>query len=707
MKFFFEPAGIAVVGATPNPFKGGNAILKNLIQGYGGSVYPVNPRYDQIEGLTCYPSVRDIPGRPDLAIVFVPAGDVLTAVEDCAAKGIPGVMIESGGFGETGAGGRSLQEQLAALAKETGIRLWGPNCMGLVDAVRGYAFSFMDPVSFQGLVPGNVSLVVQSGLLSAGFLVDIMSHGVMGISKVCSVGNKIDVNECDLLAYLQADPDTQVVGFYLESISEGRRFIDLCRRSTKPVVVLKGGKSQKGAEAAMSHTASLAGNQRVIEGVLAQTGVVEARDFKQMMDLCRSLALYPRRPAGKGRVAVLTFSGGAGIVGADFLDQLGLAVADLSPSAREALQKFFPDWMPVNNPVDVWPAMEKNLVKGINVYSGALKAVLADPGVDAVLLLAFVSGNFRLALDMADLAAQAKAAGKPVFVWLLGQREEAYQFQADAREYGVPVFQELYRAVECLAAVLHQSRPGRADLAEPGRVLLPPDLDRILETGQGPLDEYGSKQVIRACGIPTVEEEIVESEETCAAVSDRLGYPLVMKGLVPGGVHKTEMGLVQLGVPDRPAALRTFRTLMRKMSGRGKVLVQQQAEGKVELILGLLRDAQFGPCVMFGLGGVLTEVLNDTVFAMAPLTQEDALGLISRIRGQKMLDGFRGQPPVDRKELARIIATLGEIGLRYPRIREIDINPLIVTRSGATAVDATIVLGNGDAPGQEMTDKIP
>ena len=246
MDFFFNPNGIAVVGATPNPSKGGFAILKNVMTGYKGNIYPVNPGYREIEGLQCYPSIRDIPGHVDLAIVFIPARQVPATVEECAAKGIPGVMIESGGFAETGQAGRDLQQSLKDMANRTGIRLWGPNCMGLVDAVRGYAFSFLDPVALQrGFLRGTVSLVVQSGMLSAGFLSDIMSNGVMGISKVCSVGNKMDVNECDLMAYLLQDADTAVIGLYLESFSDGRRFMELCRQSTKPVVVLKGEKVKK------------------------------------------------------------------------------------------------------------------------------------------------------------------------------------------------------------------------------------------------------------------------------------------------------------------------------------------------------------------------------------------------------------------------------------------------------------------------------
>jgi acyl-CoA synthetase (NDP forming) len=696
MDFFFNPGGIAVVGATPNPLKGGYAILKNIIIGYKGNIYPVNPRYQNIEGLQCYPSVSAIPGTVDLAIVFIPAHQVPATVEECAARGIRGVMIESGGFAETGQEGRSLQQSLKDTANRTGIRLWGPNCMGLVDAAHGYVFSFMNPASLQrGLLPGTVSLVVQSGMLSAGFLVDIMSHGVMGISKVCSIGNKIDVSENDLMAYLLQDPATAVVGLYLETFSDGRGFMELCRQSTKPVVVLTGGKSKKGAEAALSHTASLAGNHRIISGLLAQAGVIEARDFKQMTDICRSLAVVPSGTVNKqGRIAVLTFSGGSGILTSDFAEEFGLFIAELSSTTREALAHLFPDWMPVSNPVDLWPALEKHGGTDVNVYSLALSAVLADPNVDAVVLHAF-AGNPRLKIDIDDVAKQRHASGKPVFIWLLGRREEAFLFRIEALSYGIPVFEELYRAVECLSAVFHQRQADEIVIPSPvkgGASPLPRELNEILNTTSGTLNEYQSKRILRAHQIPTVEEEIIADASHCEKTARQIGFPLVMKGLQPGGVHKTELGLVHLNITTPEAALRTFDTLKKKMGTSGEVLIYKQVEGKIEIIAGLVRDPQFGPCVMLGIGGIMTEVFGDAVFAMAPLTHRGALELISRLRGQKLLNGFRGEPAVDREELARILVNLGNLGILYPGIQEIDVNPLIISKCGAVAVDATIIL---------------
>jgi acetate---CoA ligase (ADP-forming) len=695
MDFFFKPKSVAVIGASTNQLKGGNAIIKNLLTGFKGEIYPVNPKYTEIEGLKCYSSLRDIPSTVDMAIVFVPARQVIAAIEECIVKKIPGVMIQSGGFAETGFEGQVLQKKLIELAEKSGIRLWGPNCMGLVDAVNNNIFSFQAPLIAQkGYITGSVSLVVQSGLMSAGLLFDIMSNGIMGISKACSIGNKIDVNESDLLEYLINDPDTGVIGFYLEAISSGRRFIDLCRKCPKPIVVLKGGKSPKGAEAAMSHTASLAANHRVLAGVLAQAGVIEANDIKQMTDICRSLAAYPRHPEGTGRVAILSFSGGAGIVACDFIEQTHLSVASLSDQIQNALQRLFPAWMPATNPVDIWPAIEKNMGTGIDVYKESRQAVLADPGVDAVLQLSFAREGIQ-PLGLADIAAQARQTGKPVFIWLLGERDTVFHFQKEAMSAGVPVFQELYRAVECLDTVFRPRPSSNAlvpETANTSAASLSPHLYRLLESAHGPQDEYVSKQILGNYGIPVVEEKIADSIAECLEAADNLGYPLVMKGLVAGGIHKTEMGIVQLGISNRKEAADVFGALMEKMAGQGKVLLQQQVQGKVELIAGIIRDRQLGPCVMLGIGGIMAEVFNETIFALAPLSREDALKFIGRFRGQKLLDGFRGTPPADRDKLAALLIALGNVGIANPHIKEIDINPLIITASGAVAVDATIVL---------------
>ena len=452
MDFFFNPTGIALLGATANEKKGGFSILKNLMTGFSGHIYPVNPRYTEINGLPCYANINQVPDPVDMAIIFVPAPVVPEVVQACADRGIPGVIIQSAGFAETGEKGKELQNQLAEISRRTGIRIWGPNCMGLVDVVHKNVFSFVTPSIWdEGLLSGNISLIVQSGMLSAGFLIDMMTRDKLGVSKACSIGNKMDVNECDILEYLLADPDTAVVGLYLESIEEGRRFFEICKNATKPVVVLQGGKSEKGARAAMGHTASMACNSAIMKGALAQAGVVQADDFRQMIDFSRTLALFPNLPRRRpGRIAIATFSGGAGIVSSDLLDHYELALADLSRDTLKSLKGVFPEWMPPSNPIDLWPAIERNGVD--KAYGQTVDAVCADPGVDAVFLHAFV-GGLIWRMKLKPIVETAMKAGKPIFFWLIGNENNTRHFQEEARQLKVPVFRELSRAVECMAAV--------------------------------------------------------------------------------------------------------------------------------------------------------------------------------------------------------------------------------------------------------------
>lgn len=457
MDCFFNPEGIALVGATANPNKGGFSILNNLKTGFKGPIYPVNPSYAELDGLPCYSSVRDVPDPLDLVIVFVPAPIVLPVVRECVDRGISGVIIESAGFAESGETGKNMQDQLTAIARESDIRIWGPNCMGVVDAIRKHVFSFVSPAIWDnGLSEGDVSLIVQSGMLSGGFLIDLMTHGIMGISKVCSIGNKSDVDECDILEYLIEDNKTNAIGLYLESVGNGRRFFDACRNTGKPIVFLKGGKSKKGAVAAMSHTASLSGNGAVLSGAMDQAGVVRANDFFQMMDLTRSLSIYPepldRKP---GRVAIVTYTGAAGIVSADFMDRHRLEVADLSEDARNILESVYPEWMPVSNPIDLWPAIEHSGVE--RAYGESIRAVCNDSGVDAILFHIFL-GGFVTQFNLQPAIKAAREAGKPIFFWLLGKKELVESFQKEARDLGVPVFRELSRAVECMAAVLTRNK---------------------------------------------------------------------------------------------------------------------------------------------------------------------------------------------------------------------------------------------------------
>jgi acetyltransferase len=696
MEFFFRPKGIAVIGATPSRQKGGNLIVLNLKAGYSGQVYPVNPRYEEIEGLPCYPSVEAVPDPVDLAIVFVAAHMVPQVIADCAKRNIPGVMIQSAGFAETGAAGKALQQQIRAIAEKNGIRLWGPNCMGLVDTHNRFVFSTVTPAIWDtGLTAGNVSLIAQSGMLAGAFLIDLMSHGTMGIAKVCSIGNKMDVDENDLLEWLIHDPDTAAIGLYLESLTDCRRFMALCRRTPKPVVILNGGKTAGGAAAAQSHTASLSAGGALMAGAMAQAGVVTADGFYQLADFSRTLGMYAHLPHRTGnRVAVLTYTGAAGIVSADIMDRHGLELSQFSDTTLKTLQTVFPEWMPPANPVDMWPGIILNGSK--KTYETAMQAVCTDPAVDAVFVHCF-AGGFSLEVDLEKLADTAREAGKPVFCWISGERDRVYRFQKTAQSLGVPVFREVMRAVECMGMLLNRPCPGtktdpKTSAEDDIRRLTQDPCLAVLTSGTGALDEVVSKQVLGACGIPVVEEKQVTSFEEAQRAAADFGFPVVVKGMVPGVAHKTESRLVHLGLASDRDLETAVTTLQKTMEGCGHLLVQKQVPGKIELVAGFVRDPRLGPCVMCGLGGIFAEALNDTVFGVAPLTLADALAMIGRLRCRTMLDGYRGYDPVDKNALARILVTLGNLGCAYPAIQEVDINPLIIHKRDPIAVDALVVL---------------
>lgn len=459
MDFFFNPNGIAVVGATPEPHSGGRNLLANLTFGYQGPVYPVNPKYDEILGLKCYPRISEINGPLDLAIIFVPARIVPQVLEECAAKGVPGVIIESGGFAEVGPEGKALQDRCLAIARKGGIRIWGPNCMGLIDTEKRYVFSFVIPQDMQEAIrPGHISLMVQSGLLSGGFIITLMGNKTLGLAKVCSIGNKCDVSENELLEYFLKDSTTKVICLYLESFVNGSRFFELAASSEKPIVVLKGGKTPSGAKASFSHTASLAGNYELIRGILRQARVIEADDFFEMMDIARVLekGFHIQRPhEGQPRIAILTYSGASGIVTLDHMEKYGLTLANLSPQTRKRLEELSPDWMPINNPVDYWPAMEKN--GPVLAYKKALSALHDDPDVDGIIVHIYAGHGIWL-LDPKEILSGVKSPRKPILFWLIGPESIRDATRLPLEEESWPTFYEIGRTVRAMASLFERMR---------------------------------------------------------------------------------------------------------------------------------------------------------------------------------------------------------------------------------------------------------
>ncbi len=448
MDFFFDPESIAVIGASADPSKVGYYILRNAVGGFKGKIYAVNPRYDSIMDVPCYPDVSSIPEPFEMALYFIPARFLPDTIRACAKKGVKGIIIESAGFAEVGDEGKQLQEESVQLAREHNIRLWGPNCMGLIDGYKRHVFSFlMSDQVWDLLKPGNASFIVQSGMLSAGFLLMMLERGGIGISKMCSIGNKCDVQETELLEYLIHDESTGVIGMYIESIVDPKGFMELARSTRKPIVLLKGGQSPAGAKAAASHTASMAGNHEILRHAFRQCGIIEVSDVNELMDFVRGFSKTQLLSHDAG-TAIVSFSGAGGIITSDMLYKKGLPVAELTDESLKALEEVFPEWMAPSHPVDIWPAIEKFGYE--KVYSRTIEILKNDPNVDSLIVHLFAS---RMKLEhIIDLVSMKDVHGKPVIAWITGNGEKLHTFKRELEDVGIPVFEEMTRGVDFLAA---------------------------------------------------------------------------------------------------------------------------------------------------------------------------------------------------------------------------------------------------------------
>jgi acetyltransferase len=450
LDYFFHPKSVAVIGASSNTSKGGYHILKNLTMGFKGKIYPVNKSYTEILGMPCYPDIASIPGNIDLAIYFIPSKGLPHAVTECAKKGVKGIIIESGGFNEAGEEGRKLQKHALENAAKAGIRLWGPNCMGFIDAHRTHVFSFIHSSVWSDVLrAGNVGLIVQSGMLSAGFLLHALQEGIMGVSKVCSIGNKCDINENDILEYLVKDKETEVIACYLESFVDGRKFLSLAKKTKKPIIVLMGGRSSEGAKATQSHTASLSGNYRIASSAFRQAGIIEVSDPGELTDMARAFSkMMPCHPSGG--TAILTFSGAAGAVTTDLMSDCGLPLARLSEQTLDFIADLFPPWNRPDHPLDLWIAIERHGYE--KVFHRSFEAVMNDPGVDSVIFHSYATPLIGKEF-FDELAALVKKHKKPVIIWTAGRKDFSDHLRGVSETAGFATYRELSRCVTILSGL--------------------------------------------------------------------------------------------------------------------------------------------------------------------------------------------------------------------------------------------------------------
>ena len=694
-----DPESVAVIGVSRRTGAGSFNVIENMRSfGYKGKIFPVNPFAGEIAGLPAYKTVQEIPEPVALAIVATPRERVPGVIEECAALGVRGAIVVPQGFSDADEQGRALQGQLTQIAREKGIRILGPNTLGVYNAFSGFTSSFM-PLE---RTPAPVGVICQSGIFFVGAS---LFTGWMG--KGIDVANACDLDFAEALAHLEADDRIRVVFAHVEGTSRAGAFYETARRAAlrKPVIAMKTARSAWGARAASSHSGSLVGDYEVFETAFRQAGVVCAKDPEEALDYTKT---FLHLPAMKGdRVAVITFTGAGGIILVDAFQEHGLTLAALSEATLQTVRALSPDWMPIGNPMDIWPAVMKNGMD--RVYRTALEAVLQDDHVDGVVCIAIaphLPGEAYLDASEAIQETAAANPGKPVALWLYGPNQAEIMDRID-QQGTVVAYPSLPRAARSLAA-LHRRHlffeeprtfPAAQDVPSQAREILA----RALHRGADRLEAASAEALLGLYGIPTARTCFADTVESALERAEEIGYPVALKVSSPMISHKTEAGGVLLDVADPEALEAGCESIARALSSReahtGEVgfLVQEMVRSGAEVILGGKRDPQFGPVLVFGQGGIYTEVWRDVTRGIAPLSLEDARRMIRGTRYARILEGVRGERACDLDVLCDGLLGLSRLMLDLPSVREIDLNPFKVFEQGGKAVDVRILIGS-EAP---------
>ncbi|CAN5801607.1 acetate--CoA ligase [soil metagenome] len=692
----FRPKTIAVIGASRTPGTVGYEIVHNLLaEGFTGTVYPVNPNATSVHSVAAFRSIGDVPGAVDLAIITVPKERALAVVEECGERGVRALVVITAGFREVGPAGLQREQELLAIAQRHGMRMIGPNCLGVVSTAADVRMN----ATFAPIMPpaGPVSFMSQSGAMGVTILDYAAEYGI-GINHFVSVGNKADVSGNDLLEYWAEDPATRVILMYLENFGNPRKFTRIAREITKhkPVIAVKAGRTAAGARAASSHTGALAGLDTATDALLAQCGVIRVDTVEELFDLAMAFGHLPV-PAGN-RVAVVTNAGGPGIIITDACEAFGLSVAELSEETQARLRQNLPEEASVRNPVDMIATATPES------YRIALEAVLADPNVDAA-IAAFVPPLRVKQQDVARsiVAAQRTYPDKPMLAVLMG-RAGLPEGRAELRDAGVPAYIFPESAARALAA-MHRHRRW---LERPVGALVEFDVDRdtvaelittAQDTGADYLERNAVLAILDAYGLQTLRAGVAATADEAVEVAHQIGLPVVLKVDSPDIVHKTDVGGVALDLRTEDDVRAAFDAMLLNVRQRQPeahidgVTVERFVKGGRETIIGVSQDPAFGPVIMFGLGGIHVEVLRDVAFRVQPVSDIDADEMVRSIRGIKLLEGMRGEPASDMPALRQAIQRVSQLVGDHPQITEMDINPFLVFENGGMAVDARIRIG--------------
>jgi acetyl coenzyme A synthetase (ADP forming)-like protein len=692
LRWFFKPASVAVVGASREPSSIGYRILEALVMNrFQGPVYPINPKANVVGSMHAYPSVTSVPEPIDLAIIAVPRSAVLGVIDDCAHQGVKAVVVITAGFAEADEAGKTLQKELLEKVRGHGMRMVGPNCMGLLNTESGVRLN----ASFSPVFPppGRIAMSSQSGALGLAILA-LAAERQLGISTFVSVGNKADVSGNDLLQYWEVDDNTNVILLYLESFGNPRRFARIARRVSrvKPIIAVKAGRTLAGRRAAGSHTAALAANDVAVDALFRQTGVIRAETLDEMFDIAAALD-NQALPKGR-RIAIVTNAGGPGILCTDACEAGGLTVPELPEKTRVELRRFLPAAASVSNPIDMSASARADS------YRKTIETVLPSPDIDALIVIYIPvdrndSEPVAEAIKEGVVAARAAGgSGKPVLACLMAS-DASRALRTPHETVPSYLFPESAAKVLAKAANYAEWRskplalvPGFADVhkEEANQIVT-----RTLESrGPGWLSAEATRSVLTAFGIPQVSGGIARTADEAVGIARSVDFPVVLKLASEHVLHKSDIGAVRLNVQDEDAVRLAFDEI--KQDGMEGIIVQHMIRNGVELMIGVAEDPLFGPLIAFGLGGIYVEVLADVAFRVTPLTDRDAEEMIRSIRGYRLLDGYRGHPPADVKAIEEVLLRVSRMVEDIPEIRELDLNPIFALPpgQGCAVVDARI-----------------
>ena len=694
MKYLFEPRGVAIIGASQSPGKIGYKVVENIVVGgFRGRIYPINPRGGEVLGLPIYKRMEDIEGPVDVAIVVVPADIAFGAMEECAKKDVKFAIIISSGFSEVG--NVAEERKIARFAREHGIRVIGPNVFGMYSSVSSLNATF-GPADIKS---GNVAIITQSGAIGIAMIGKTKVEGI-GLSAMISVGNKSDVDETDLLDHLIFQDNTKVVLMYLEGVKSGERLVEVLKKATrkKPVVVIKSGRSRRGAQAAASHTGSLAGEDKVFDDVARQCGVIRAESIQEALNWCKFLADAPM-PTGEDCV-IITNGGGIGVLTADACEKYGVNLSDEVADLKKTFESVMPSFGSAKNPIDITGGASPD------DYDKALVAALGNDNIDSVACLGCQTGSFD-ASQFARIAEERYRQYHPVkpIVFSLFGGEEVERSIVELKAKGIPVFPDVYEMTAFLGALYKDYRNKMTGTAEVATADIDTAaIDRAIASaradGRHFLLSHEAQEVMRAAKVIIPQSRVAHNPEAAVRCAEEIGYPVVMKVISKDIIHKSDAGGVALDLVDKKEVLDAYEAILRNCRAYKAdaviegIQVDEMIQKGVETIVGARRDNSFGPTVMFGLGGVYVEVLKDIAFRSFPLSREETLNMIGQINSYPLLLGVRGEARKDIDEVADTIIKVGWILQNCKAISDIEINPLVVYDhgEGVKAVDVRILL---------------